>query len=144
MAKVSVGCLRMIQNFEGLRLRAYIDAAGVLTIGYGHIGPDVKPNMVITKEEAADLLCRDLKRFEEGVQNALTRAVNPNQFDALVSLAYNIGLGAFKKSTLLHLLNAGDEAGAAQQFERWTRVGRQVLKGLVKRRAAERALFEKE
>ena len=132
--------LDLIKRFEGLRLRSYLCPANVWTIGYGHTG-NVSSNQVITSEQAESILRTDLRKFEQAVSDAVTVALSQNQFDALVSLAFNIGAGAFAKSTLLRLLNAGDYAGAANQFERWNQAGGRVLDGLSKRRAAERALF---
>lgn len=132
----------MIAGFEGLRLTAYRCPAGVLTIGYGHTGPDVKPGLVITQQQAENLLAADLARFERGVSEMCAGlSLTQGQFDALVSFAYNLGLGALAGSTLMRLLRAGDVQGAARQFDRWNKAGGKVLPGLVKRRAAERDLF---
>ena len=131
----------MLKNFEGLRLHAYKDAVGVWTIGYGHTGPDVYPGQVITEPQAEALLKGDVKKFEQGVQNLLARAANQPQFDGLVLLAYNIGLGAFAQSTLLARFNAGDIEGAARQFGEWVLAGGQILRGLVRRRFAEAVRF---
>lgn len=133
--------LALIKEFEGRRLTAYRDVVGVLTIGYGSTGPHVKPGMTITEAEAEALLRKDLDRFERGVAE-MAGEMTPGQFSALVSLAYNVGLGNFASSTLLKLHRAGDYAGAAGQFGRWNKAGGRVLAGLTKRRAAERALYE--
>ncbi|MGI0015145.1 MAG: lysozyme, partial [Nitrososphaera sp.] len=141
MAKVSDEGCRLIRNYEGLRLQAYKDPVGIWTIGYGStIG--VKEGMIITAAEAEGLLKQDLEHFERGVENSLRRPANQHQFDSLVSLAYNIGLTAFRQSTLLRKFNQGDTDGAAKEFLRWIRAGSRVLPGLVKRRAAEKAIFE--
>ncbi len=135
----------LICSFEGLRLNAYDDGVGVWTIGYGTTvinGVKVKKGDTCTLEQAKKYMVSDLKKFEAAV-NKVTVALNQNQFDALVSLAYNIGTGAFEKSTLLKKLNAGDYKGAAAQFDVWSKAGGKVMKGLVNRRAAERKLFEK-
>lgn len=142
MASVSTTGRQLIKNFEGLRLRAYQDAVGVWTIGYGHTG-DVRPGMVITESQADDLLQKDLKRFEKGVEDSLTRPASQNQFDALVSLAYNIGINAFRKSSVLKLFNAGDIEGAAKQFGEYIMAGGSILRGLVRRRVAEIVHFLK-
>lgn len=134
--------LSLIKRFEGLRLKAYICPAGVPTIGYGTT-KGVRMGQTITEEEAERLLREDVAVFERGVDEAVKVPLNPNQRAALVSFAYNVGLGAFRTSTLLRLLNKGDYAGAAKQFDRWTKGGGKVLPGLVKRRAAERELFER-
>lgn len=138
--------LDLIKMFEGLRLEAYVDPVGIWTIGYGHI-KGVKPGMTITAEEAEDLLFNELKEYEEGVAKAVKVALNENEFSALVSFSYNVGVGALRKSTALRRLNEGDRVGAADALEWWNkgRVNGQltVLKGLTRRRAAEKALFLK-
>jgi GH24 family phage-related lysozyme (muramidase) len=99
--------------------------------------------MVITQAEADERLRDDLGDAEAAVERLVTVPLNPNEHAALVSLVFNIGSGAFSHSTLLRLLNGGNRAGAARQFKRWNRGGGKVLNGLVKRRAAETALFLK-
>ncbi|UGA40291.1 lysozyme [Chromobacterium haemolyticum] len=139
---ISANGIKLIQQFEGLRLKAYQDAVGVWTIGYGHTGPDVTPGLVITQAQADALLARDLSRFETGVTRLAQVPLNQNQFDALVSFSYNLGLGSLQNSTLLRLLNQRDYAGAAAQFPRWNKAGGKVLLAcLTRRRAAEQALF---
>lgn len=134
--------LALIKRFEGLRLEAYRCSAGVLTIGYGSTGKHVTPGMKITEAEAEDLLLKDVARFERGVSERIQVPVTQGQFDAMCCLAFNIGLAAFGKSTLLRLLNASQYSKAGAEFDRWTRAGGKKLPGLTKRRAAERALFE--
>ncbi|WP_434634000.1 lysozyme [Chromobacterium sp. CV08] len=133
--------INLIQQFEGLRLAAYQDVVGVWTIGYGHTGADVHAGLTIDRQQADQLLRDDLARFEQGVSGLVAVAVNQNQFDALVSFSYNLGLGNLRNSTLLRLLNAGDYRGAAGQFPLWDKAGGQALPGLLKRRQAEQALF---
>lgn len=133
--------LDLIKSFEGLRLSAYKCPADVWTIGYGTTA-GVKPGQTITKERAEELLREDVKRFEDQVLRLVKVPLTQGQFDALVSFVYNLGAGNLSNSTLLRLLNEGDYAGAGAQFERWTKAGGKVLAGLVRRRAAERALFE--
>jgi len=140
--KISNAGLRLIKNFEGLRLRAYRCPAGVWTIGYGHTGAEVKPGMVITETEAEALLRADIAVFENCVSAAVKVPISQPQFDALVSLAFNIGCGALRRSTLLRRLNAGDYRGAAREFDKWIRAKGVVLAGLVSRRRDERNLFE--
>ncbi len=140
--KTSPAGIALITHFEGLRLIAYQDSVGVWTIGYGHTGPDVKPGLTITRQNAETLLANDLTRFEHGVQRLVTVPLNQNQFDALVSFSYNLGLGSLQQSTLLKKLNAGDYPGAAAQFPRWNKAGGKVLPGLVARREAEATLFK--
>ena len=131
----------LIKQFEGLRLTAYQDMVGVWTIGYGHTGPDVKPGLTITQQQAEQLLINDLVQFERRVNDLVTVQINQNQFDALVSFSYNLGVGALQKSTLLRLLNAGSYKPAADEFPRWNRAGGNVAAGLTRRRYAERQLF---
>jgi len=96
----------------------------------------------ITKEGAEELLREDVKRFEGYVDRLVKVPLTQGQFDALVSFTYNLGPGALEKSTLLDQLNRGDYDSAAEQFGRWVKAGGKTLAGLVRRRAAERALFE--
>ena len=133
--------LDLIKSFEGLRLSAYKDVVGVVTIGYGTT-TGVKMGDTITKERAEELLREDVKRFEGYVDRLVKVPLTQGQHDALVSFVYNLGPGALEKSTLLDQLNRGDYDSAAEQFDRWVFAGGQKLAGLVRRRAAERALFE--
>ncbi len=131
----------MIESFEGLRLSAYRDSAGIPTIGYGHTA-DVHDGDVITQQEADDFLAVDLHQAESSVYKALWGvALTQNQFDALVSLTYNIGGGAFKKSQVVKRILDRDYSGAADHFLDWNKAGGEVVQGLANRRAAERALF---
>lgn len=139
--KISKKGLDLIKEYEGLELKAYKDSVGVLTIGYGSTGSHVKPGMTITAQEAEALLLKDVERFEKGVAAAVKVPLNQNQFDALVSFSFNLGLGSLQKSTLLRKLNAGDYAGAQAEFKRWNKAGGVVLRGLVRRRASEALLF---
>ncbi|MBB3977358.1 GH24 family phage-related lysozyme (muramidase) [Rhizobium azooxidifex] len=141
---------KAITAHEDNVLTAYPDPATggePWTIGVGHTSaagpPKVVRGMKITAAESDEILSRDLKTFEAGVRSAVKVPLNQNEFDALVSLAFNIGVSAFSKSTLVKKLNAGDRAGAADQFIVWNKAGGRVLKGLVNRRASERALFIK-
>jgi len=139
--KISERGLELIKKFEGLRLEAYQDAGGIWTIGYGHTGPDVKPGMKITKEEAEQLLLKDLDRFEAAVREEVKVPITQEMFDSLVSFCYNIGIYAFRGSTLLRLLNKGQYEEAAREFQRWVYVRKAKLPGLVRRRKAEENLF---
>lgn len=130
-----------IRSWEGCRLTAYDDGVGVWTIGYGHTR-GVKPGDVITQEQANEWFNLEVDSFANRVAALITVDVEPHQMDALVSLAYNIGVGALSKSTLLRMLNVGDVTGAGQQFDVWNKGGGQVMPGLVRRRAAERKMFE--
>ncbi|MDK7586203.1 lysozyme [Alcaligenes faecalis subsp. phenolicus] len=135
--------LAILQYFESCRLEAYWDADGkVWTIGWGDTGPDVVKGLRITQAEADQRLQRRLAReFVSGVLKALTRPATQAQLDAMIDLAYNIGVSAFQGSTLVRLFNAGDQAGAAEQFPRWNKSGGKILLGLRRRRAADRARF---
>lgn len=135
--------LELIKSFEGCVLKVYLDAIGLPTIGYGHLIKPGESFTKITQKEAEDLLKSDAQIFVNGVNKLLEVNVTQNQFDALVSIAFNIGLGNLKSSTLLRLINAGDYKGAADQFPRWNKAGGKVLNGLTKRRNAERDLFLK-
>ena len=133
----------LIKEFEGCKLKAYKCPADVWTIGYGHTS-GVKEGDEITQQEADRLLADDVHSFTAGVQRLVTSDINRNQLGALVSFAYNLGLGNLRHSTLLKLVNAGDFVGAANQFSRWNKAGGKVLTGLTRRREAERQLFLKE
>jgi GH24 family phage-related lysozyme (muramidase) len=138
--KINAKGIQLLKAFEGLRLRAYQDAVGVWTIGYGTTS-GVRPGMVITEAQAEELLRRDLNRFERAVTDLVNVPLNSDQFSALVSFTYNVGEGALASSTLLRLLNQRDYKGAADQLLRWDKADGQALAGLTRRRKAERALF---
>jgi lysozyme len=132
-----------IKGFESLRLVAYPDPATggkPWTIGWGHT-KGVKPGDRITQEQAEQFLSDDLAVFELSVNSAIKRPMTQNQFDAMVSLAFNIDGPEFAGSTLVKKFNAGDVLGAADQFPRWKFGKGKVMPGLVKRRAAERETF---
>jgi lysozyme len=136
--------VKLVKEFEGLELTAYPDpgtGAEPYTIGYGATGPGIKKGVVWTQAMADARLAQDLKRFADGVAAVVKVATNQNQMGAMISLAYNIGLGAFSGSTLLRKLNAGDYKGAQEQFSRWNRAGGRVMRGLTRRRNAEAAVF---
>jgi lysozyme len=138
--QISQKGIDLIKHFEGVRLNTYQDSVGVWTIGYGHT-KGVHAGMKITETEAENLLKQDLATFEAGVSNLVKVPVNQDQYDALVSFAFNLGLGTLTGSTLLHKLNAKDYHGAAEEFGKWVHAGHQVLPGLVSRRKAEEELF---
>lgn len=134
--------LDLIKQAEGLRLHSYQDSVGVWTIGFGHTGADVHPKQMISEPEAISLLKDDLLDAEEGVTDMLRVPVNENQFAALVSFAFNLGVNALRGSRLLRMLNEGQEASeVANQFLLWDHAGGKKLKGLTLRRQAERELF---
>ncbi|MPT48050.1 MAG: lysozyme [Sphingobium sp.] len=136
----SAGGRALITRFEGEKLKSYLCPANVWTIGVGHTGKDVKPGMVISQAESQALLAGDLARFEKAVTD-LARKTTQNQFDAMVSLAFNIGENAFAGSTLLRKHNRGDYLGAAAEFTRWNKAGGKTLAGLTSRRTAEKLLY---
>ncbi len=138
---ISQAGINLIKQFEGCRLTAYKDAVGVVTIGYGHTPS--KLGTTITQEQAEQLLKEDLKKFEEGVLELVKVPLNQNQFDALVSFSFNLGIGALACSTLLKKLNAKQYQEAANEFSKWVNAGGKPLPGLVKRRQAEKELFLK-
>lgn len=138
--RINQSGLKLIEEFEGLRLKAYVDSVGVLTIGYGSTR-NVKRGMVITRAEAEERLRDDLSVAEKGVETALTEDVTDNQFAACVSLAFNIGVSAFKKSSIVKFINSGDILLAADRFLLYNKGGGKVIAGLTRRRKAERALF---
>jgi lysozyme len=134
--------VKLIKDFEGLRLNAYVCAAGKRTIGYGHVILPGDGHMEhITEAEADALLEKDLGRFCEGVERLITLPLADNQFGALVSFAFNAGLGALAKSTLRRKLNAGDYAAVPGELMKWTKAGGKELSGLVRRRKAEAELW---
>lgn len=141
--RVSPEGAAFIKQFEGLRLSSYECQAGVWTVGYGTTGPDIGPDTKITKQEAEILFASDLMQFESGVRDFLKVTVNQNQFDALVSFAYNVGLSAFRNSTLLRLLNdRADTQIVAAEFSRWIYAGnKKASEGLKIRREKEKQLF---
>lgn len=141
--KLSQRAIDLIKQFEGYSSKAYPDPAtggAPWTIGYGTT-KGVKPGMIITAEQAEKMLRDDVAKFESGVSSLVTTPTTQGQFDAMVSLAYNIGLGNFGKSTLLKKHNARCYTCAADQFRVWNRANGKVMNGLTKRRAAERQVY---
>lgn len=137
----SQSAVDLIKASEGLRLTAYRDSAGILTIGYGSTG-GIKPGQTITPEQAEAMLVDDLDEAADAVRKLVTVPLTQGQFDALCSFVFNLGAGRLRDSTLLRLLNQGKYGEAAAQFRFWVMAGGKPLPGLVKRRAAERALFD--
>jgi lysozyme len=134
--------LSLTEQFEGLRLTAYQDQVGVWTIGYGHTGPDVTAGLTITSDEAQTLLAKDVSSAADCVNNLVAVTLTQEEFDALVDFVFNLGAGAFRGSTMLRDLNAGDFTNAAAQFDMWDHAGGVVVAGLLRRRQAEAELFE--
>lgn len=148
--KTSDQGIALLKKHEGLRLSAYPDPATggePWTIGYGTTSRagvgKVTKGMKITEAEAEDMLRRALVVFERGVVKALTRPPNQNQFDALVSFAYNVGVPAMSRSSVVRHFNNGDVEKAANSFAAWNKAAGKVMPGLTRRRAEERALFLK-
>jgi len=139
--KISQEGVNLIKHFEGCRLEAYKCPAGVWTIGYGHT-KGVKEGDEIEQEAAEAFLIEDLEAFEQAVARLVKVPLTQQQFDALVSFTFNLGAGNLAASTLLRKLNNYQYAEVPEQMMRWVKAGGQVLDGLVRRRAAEAALFQ--
>jgi len=138
----STRCFDIIRNYEGLKLKAYLCPAHIPTIGYGSTGPDIKIGVVWTLDQAKARLERDVTKFAAGVASLIGSApTTQGQFDAMVSLAYNIGLAAFAKSSVLANHLHKRFANAAGAFALWNKGGGVVLPGLVNRRKAEATLY---
>lgn len=138
--RISPAGLNWIASFEGLRLSAYLDGGGVPTIGYGHTR-GVRLGQTCTQAQALDWLREDACEAEAAVSRLVGAPINQNQFDALVSLVFNIGKSAFTKSTLLPLVNQENYVAAADQFKRWCFDSGVRVEGLLNRRLKERDLF---
>ncbi len=143
--RMSAAGLAVVKEFEGLRLKAYKCPAAVWTIGYGHTSaagnPIVTPELVITNDEAEQILERDMVQYEDGVKRFVKVELTQNQFDALVDFAYNAGVGRLSTSTLLKKVNAGKFDEVPAEFMKWTKGGGKELPGLVRRRRAEVKLW---
>jgi lysozyme len=141
--KISDAGIKLVREFEGCRLNSYVCAAGILTIGIGHTGPDVYSGQTITDAEANTLLRKDLDRFEKAVSSLITVPLTQTQFDALVSFAFNCGSGALEESTLRKRLNNKEEPNkvAKEELPKWVKGNNGPLPGLVRRREAEIKLF---
>lgn len=137
--------IELIKRWEGLRLTAYRDVAGLWTIGYGHLIKDAELHLIertLTEAEAEQLLRADLSTAEAAVRNSITVPLAQHQFDALVSLVFNIGGGAFAGSTVRQRINTrAPESDTEEAWKRWNKVGAQVVQGLVNRRDAEWQLY---
>lgn len=134
-----------ITRWEGCHLKAYLCPANVWTIGVGHTAamgnPTPVSGMKITQDEADAILARDLSQIERDIIASVKVKLAQKQFDTLVSFVFNVGIGAFRKSTLLKKLNAGNYAAVPEELMKWTRAGGKVLQGLVNRRKAEADLW---
>ena len=138
--QISKDGLGLIKHYEGLYLTAYLCPAKVWTIGWGHT-KTAERGMRITREQAEQLLAEDMRPREKQVLDLCKIKPNQKQFDALCSLAFNIGTPALNGSTLMRKWDAGDAKGAADQFLVWNKAGGKVLKGLQRRRKAEQLVF---
>lgn len=134
----------IIKFYESLRLKAYLDTGKIATIGWGHTGPDVKMGMVISKEKAIEIFDKDISKFQKGVFKLIKNnfTTTQNQFSAMVSLAFNIGLGAFSTSSVLRFHNQGQYEKAANSFGLFIKDNGKVLNGLIKRRKSESLLYK--
>ena len=144
--KISYNGIQFLKQWEGFKKEAYKDTGGVWTIGYGTIKWKDKPveqGMTITEKEAELALEADLAWAQTAVNQLVRVSLTQNMYDALVSFVYNVGQTAFSKSTLLRLLNNGNYTDAAKQFERWRFDNGKEIRGLLNRREAERALFQR-
>jgi lysozyme len=144
--KVSNKCLEMLAHHEGVRRKPYRCPAGLWTVGVGHLIGDGHSlpdswNRTFSLEEVYAILAADVTRFERGVERYITVPLTQGQFDALVSFAFNLGLGTLQKSTLRQKLNRGDKDGAITSLLKYNKAGGKVLKGLDLRRKSEAALF---
>lgn len=130
-----------VKGREGSKLKSYPDSKGVWTIGIGHTGPEVVEDLVWNDEQVKSAFFTDISVATKGVNSCVQVPLTQHEFDALVDLAFNIGVGAFMRSTLVKLLNQKDYAGADAQFKVWDKCGGRVLEGLDVRRRMEAELF---
>lgn len=148
----SSDCIKLVQEFEGCEKKrgdgsfdAYPDPGSggdPWTIGWGTTGPDVKRGVTWTQQQCDDRFTQDLNKFAQGVAKVIGgAATTQHQFDAIVSFAYNVGIGNLTKSTLLKKHKDGDYAAAANEFAKWNKAAGKVMKGLTRRRAAEAVLY---
>lgn len=141
MTGYSRDCVELVKEFEGCRLESYLCPAGIPTCGTGHTGPEVHLGMTCTQEQAEAWLADDLDKACKRVMALVHVPLSQGQIDALTSFVFNLGSGRLMASTLLAKLNDGDYEGAGGEFRKWVYGGGKILPGLVKRRAAEAALF---
>lgn len=142
--KTSQQGLDLIKHFEGFEPKPYVCSAGKITIGYGHVILPGEDLTVLTQAEALALLARDMEKFEALVHMMVTVDLTQNQFDALVSFCYNCGPANLQKSTLLKHVNANNPERAAGEFKKWVFAAGKRLRGLERRREAEKKLFRGE
>jgi lysozyme len=137
----SENATKLVETFEGCRLVAYQDGNGIWTIGYGHTGPTVVKGLTCTQAQAQAWLDGDLATADAAIARLVTVTLTQNQWDALVSLVFNIGQGKFARSTVLRQLNQGYPLQASIAIAMWNKVAGQASRGLAVRRAAEQQLF---
>lgn len=128
--------LEFIKDVEGVRLMAYQDVKGIWTIGVGHTGPEVVKGLTWTTEQVLNALEKDVQTCVKCINSKVQYPLSQNQFDALCSFIFNVGVGAFTRSTMLKMINAGNLAGAIQQFDRWN-----IPPQILGRRMKEKKLF---
>jgi len=142
--QISHNGIEFLKDAEGFRDKAYRDSVGVWTVGYGTTriyGKPVEAGQTCTQNEAELWLTADTASVQTAINRSVRAPLRQNQYDALVSFVYNIGIQAFQNSTMLKKLNAGDYSGAAAEFPRWDKAGGQVIPGLHSRRLREQSLF---
>lgn len=144
--KISQKGLDLIKHYEGCHLKPYRDPIGLYTVGYGHLIGDGKSLPIewfrtFTMDEVDELLKKDLVKFEKGVLRLCPNYLTQPRFDALVSFAFNVGLGNLQASTLRRKHNRSDVFGSAQEFLKWNKAGGKILRGLTRRRESESALY---
>ena len=145
---VSTRGIQLIKHHEGVRNRPYRDVVGLWTVGVGHLIGDGKSlpeswNRLFTTEEVDGILKSDLRRFELGITKMLPNVpLRQNEFDSLVSFAFNVGLGTFQRSTLRQALLRNDKKAAMESLVKYCKAGGKIIKGLQTRRLDEKALFE--
>jgi lysozyme len=141
MCRITASGLNLIKEFEGFKSLPYQDGKGIWTIGYGHINGVTAETALITEAEAERLLLDDLHEAESQISRLIQVPLNDNQYSALVSLVFNVGNAPLHR-TLGQMLNAGNYAAAAEEFSKWVFIGEQPSAGLIRRRAAEKKLFQ--
>ncbi len=146
--KINQAGLRLIKKYEGFRSIAYRDAVGVWTIGYGHTSmagsPHVSKGLKITRQQGEQMLATDIEKFSHQIRPLIKVKLTDNQFSALVSFAYNVGVGNFKRSSVLRAVNARRFDRVPSRLSLWVKAGGKTLKGLVRRRASEGNLFARQ
>ena len=134
--------IELIKQFEGLALEPYDDVGGKLSVGYGHLIKQGESFSQISESQATSLLCSDLVTAEACIEDCVDVPLTQNQFDALCSFVFNLGCLKLRGSTLLRMLNKGAYDIAAEEFPKWCRCGQNQVEGLLRRRLAEKLLFE--